>query len=206
MNLLASENYDDDDDDLLSSSEDEGVDLDDEDSEDDSDNPINTRLLHQLAASLTQELKFSQTQISLSCKAPQSSHNYQANETPQHMEVAHEINYQAENYDVKFDNYTEHKNNSNFIQNNQTSDCIDFVSNKRCRLDQYCHSMKQEENNVGEDSSISSSWGVGWDDCTAEAVKYLTDIEGLSPQHPIVLSLKNHLQLKREMAVAQLTL
>ncbi|KAF7417975.1 hypothetical protein HZH68_000628 [Vespula germanica] len=57
--LLTLLGVDDENDDLLSSSEDEGVEVDVEDEEDE-DRPENTRLLHQLAASLAQELKYSQ--------------------------------------------------------------------------------------------------------------------------------------------------
>ncbi|XP_015191734.1 PREDICTED: FK506-binding protein 3-like [Polistes dominula] len=57
--LLTLLGVDDENEDLLSSSEDEGVEVDVEDEEDD-DRPENTRLLHQLAASLAQELKYSQ--------------------------------------------------------------------------------------------------------------------------------------------------
>ncbi|XP_043505791.1 sarcoplasmic reticulum histidine-rich calcium-binding protein-like [Polistes fuscatus] len=57
--LLTLLGVDDDNEDLLSSSEDEGVEVDVEDEEDE-DRPENTRLLHQLAASLAQELKYSQ--------------------------------------------------------------------------------------------------------------------------------------------------
>ncbi|KAK2577176.1 hypothetical protein KPH14_003333 [Odynerus spinipes] len=57
--LLTLLGVDDENDDILSSSEDEGVEV-DVDDEEDEEQPENTRLLHQLAASLAQELKYSQ--------------------------------------------------------------------------------------------------------------------------------------------------
>lgn len=57
--LLTLLGVEDDNDDILSSSEDEGVEVDVDDEEDEVQ-PENTRLLHQLAASLAQELKYSQ--------------------------------------------------------------------------------------------------------------------------------------------------
>ncbi|KAF7997687.1 hypothetical protein HCN44_008860 [Aphidius gifuensis] len=197
LNLLGVENSDDDDDndDLLSSSEDEGVDLDDDNNEDDLNNSINTKLLHQLASSLTQELKLSQQKNSSSCNTEYSSQNLQDNEN-QNMELSHEVNNQNQNSDIKFDN-NYYCSGLDDIKDNQISEYNNFVSNKRCRYEQNYRTDEPEE--------IPSSWDVGWDECTAEAVKYLTEVEGLSLQHPIVLALKSHLQVQRDMTCVQFT-
>ncbi|XP_014477485.1 PREDICTED: uncharacterized protein LOC106745946 [Dinoponera quadriceps] len=62
--LLTLLGVDDGDEDLVSSSEDEGVEVDIDDLEDDDEETGNARLLHHLAASLAQELKYSSTRSS----------------------------------------------------------------------------------------------------------------------------------------------
>ncbi|XP_063984622.1 uncharacterized protein LOC135166394 [Diachasmimorpha longicaudata] len=187
-----------------SSSEDEGVELDLDD-----ELPENSTFLHQLAISLVQELKYGH-------KSP-PSYPLPLNdlqEQIQQMDVsgedlpAHQIlenRQDASTFSQKFPNSSHQmascRPDPHYVA--LRTSCGGYVTNKRCRIDQ--DSRNDDEN--GSESALSTdileSWTAGWDACTTEAVRYLLEVEGLSPQHPKVISLKNHLEVQKDRAFAQ---
>lgn len=91
------------------------------------------------------------------------------------------------------------------ISDNQIIHSLDcdnfFVSEKRCRLNECHRSINEEKNKTSEKCESSSLWSAGWDSCAAEAIRYLIDIEGLDPNNPTVLALKEHLEIQRKHAL-----
>ncbi|XP_072760383.1 uncharacterized protein [Anoplolepis gracilipes] len=221
----------DDDEDLLSSSEDEGVEVDIDELEDDDEQTENTKLLHQLAASLAQELKYSQKQSSV-------SNNRAAHSDPTHGSV--EMILQNTSYlgrgclqdhhqnvdhpktsDIDFDrdrfldnldeqnaNLTKFRNFGNLRQDRQGSHSRAFVDSTS--LD--CHRWTDDPGATQATRSFGiqqeqdpGSWAAGWDACATETLRYLVEDEGLPPHHPTVVAMKNHLDLQRERAFAHYT-
>lgn len=236
-----------DEDDDASSSEDEGVEVDLEDS--DTDEPQDTRLLHQLAASLAQELKYAKqnisntklshnnqnipelcvqsmdfapelvSQVSSSSNYPQS-HSESSNPFASYSPAIfyHDDDHKTQTqshiprqppppYQYKpityFDNRSEIYQEKNFgygsskFQNHTTEitppSYASAVFNTRTRVE-----------GVSEDRLTDPvSWGIGWDACATEAIRYLVEDEGLPLHHPTVVAMKNHLDLQRSRVVSQ---
>lgn len=219
----------DDNEDLLSSSEDEGVEVDIEVPEEDDDETENTKLLHQLAACLAQELKHSQKQSSSS--GNRAEHQ---NQSPTHsVEMLQETSYlgrdclqdQADHskssirqsdfeqddldflddLDERNANFTKFTSFGNACQNHQETHNRFFDP---LSLDRRLWTDDPGAEQVGrsfdsEQEQNSGSWAAGWDACASEALRYLVEDEGLPLHHPTVVAMKNHLDLQRERAFAQ---
>ncbi|XP_076241433.1 uncharacterized protein LOC143183659 [Calliopsis andreniformis] len=198
--LLTLLGMDEDDDDLVSSSEDEGVELDVDELEDEEDERENSRLLHQLAASLAKELK--------------QSHQKQSATRP----LARSP-FDRDQMDLVDTSYLEHS----CLQGQDlkgASRFHDSVPEKRQRqettcsfgkevlvecLDQRLRMDVEPEEQRSHQGQVSATWSTGWDACATEALRYLVEDEGLPPHHPTVLAMKDHLELQRERAFAQYT-
>lgn len=218
----------DDDEDLLSSSEDEGVEVDIDELEDDDEQTENTKLLHQLAASLAQELKCSQKQSSISSNRtahPDPAHSvemilqntsYLGRGCLQDHQVDHpktsvhqsDLDFDRDHFfDEQNANFTKFRNFGNFRQDRQephSRSSFDSTSLDRRRwtddpgTTQVTSFGSQQKQDPG-------SWAAGWDACTTEALRYLVEDEGLPSHHPTVIAMKNHLDLQRERAFAHYT-
>jgi len=200
LTLLGME--EDDDEDLLSSSEDEGVEVDIDELEDD-EGMENPKLLHQLAASLVQELKYSQKQSS----ASSSKEMHQARGSMHTVDMVQDTSYlghdclqERVDYPMKAP-----------IQGGD----VDFVDEldergagftKFTNLDSFHRDRRlwpdgSAATQAGRSfSSQQDSWTTGWDSCATEAIRYLVEDEGLPLHHPAVIAMKNHLDLQRERA------
>lgn len=223
LTLLGVENEDNDD---LLSSEDEGVELDEDSDENDVDyenddiQPQNTRLLYQLANSLAQELKYSQkqgsrtnTRLPTNHRATKSHHELnkgRSNEQIQSMEVAQDISFENDAKTLKYIHL--------FDQPHKTSDNRSFFCTTSLEANESMVTNKYQTNNRSRTCTnlveggktpfsanplVTDSWSLGWDACAAEAIRYLIEDEGLSPHHPTVLAMKNHLETQRERTLAQ---
>lgn len=224
----------DDDHDYLSSSEDEGVEVDvDEfgDEDEDEDDLPNTKLLHQLAASLAQELKYSR-QKSSSVPNCTSIHEERVNFENRHNEVP-SIDMEEDEPSNPHSYPSNHSGLIDSSNNSYTSDFLNPVCGKytadylhqrsssisssssskeapspgRACLDR-CLGLQEFVENAetmssSEDGQISDSWSAGWDACATETLRYLVEDEGLPPHHPTVLAMKNHLEVQRDRAVVQ---
>lgn len=218
---------DEDDEDLLSSSEDEGVEVDiDEEDDEETDN---TKLLHQLAASLAQELKYSQKQSSSSRVAYQDQgviHNVEMLQDTNYLsrgclqnQVDHpktsvrqnSFDHDSLNYfddlDEQNANFTKFTNFGNLYQEPHgrtfESSNLDYrlwTDNPAATIQQAGKSFSSQQ-----EQNPDSSWTAGWDACATEALRYLVEDEGLPLHHPTVIAMKNYLDLQRERALTQYT-
>lgn len=271
-------------------SEDEGVEVDLDES--DTDEPVDTRLLHQLAASLAQELKYAKQNTVNSNKLHQSQnlglfdhHEISKNSSAvqgmdlcpqeeisevlpspaslfslQNTQSSHQVIQRLQFPPPAYPQYPNGKlQNSMENFDNRVSPAIvqrntphhhlqprlespvknfDFGSNTIAGFRFYptvaASSPHQEEEHVemapaytsstfspplldhsypssrvshelteGTRSTDPVSWGIGWDACTTEALRYLLEDEGLPPNHPTVLAMKNHLDLQRARVLSQ---
>ncbi|XP_024941033.1 uncharacterized protein LOC107267941 isoform X2 [Cephus cinctus] len=210
-----------------SSSEDEGVEVDLEDSEDE-DEPGNARLLHELAASLAQELKYAKQSASSSriIQATRQDHQHQdVREPVQRMDVAQDHVGIDQNHGENGTNFSNTKEAS--YSGNCFPQSCEFPSRpSNCRgtkrfepredgsfgfqmtsfastcLDPRLRMDHTDILNAAMEP-VPSSWGAGWDACASEALRYLVEDEGLPPHHPTVIAMKNHLDLQRERVFAQ---
>ncbi|XP_012530608.1 uncharacterized protein LOC105833421 [Monomorium pharaonis] len=222
--LLTLLGMDEDNEDLLSSEEDEGVEVDIDELEEDDEETDNTKLLHQLAASLAQELKYSQKQSSSSRVA------YQDQSTMHNVEMLQDTSYLGrgclqdqvdhpktssvrqnsfghglyfhESLDEQNANFTKFTNFENFRQEPHGRTFDSSSLDRRLWANDPTQAGKpfgsQQEQNP-------DSWTAGWDACATEALRYLVEDEGLPLHHPTVIAMKNHLDLQRERAFTQYT-
>lgn len=168
-----------------SSSEDEGVEL-DEELEDEDGSREDSRLLHQLAASLANELK--QSRRRQSCTTGLEPHR---------MEVI-----------VVGTNYPDHSCLQDQSFKGGTSNWREVAATtNKCKRRGVLESRRRLEGRsttatttMGQEAVVPSSWNAGWDACAAEALRYLVEDEGLPPHHPTVLAMKDHLEVQRERA------
>lgn len=218
----------DDDEDLLSSSEDEGVEVDIDELEDD-EQTENTKLLHQLAASLAQELKYSQKQSSTSSSRathPNSTHgsvemilqntSYLDRDCLQdHHQVDHP-KISVHQSDIDFDrdrffdnlneqNFTKFRHLGNFRHGPHSRPLVDSTSLDRHRWTDDPGATEAVRSFADQQEQDPDSWAAGWDACATETLRYLVEDEGLPPHHPTVVAMKNHLDLQRERAFAHYT-
>ncbi|XP_029168934.1 uncharacterized protein LOC114938935 [Nylanderia fulva] len=206
----------DDDEDLLSSSEDEGVEVDISELEDDDEQTENTKLLHQLVASLAQELKYSQKQSSASSNRaathPDSSpsvemmlqnasylgHGCLQDQADHPKTSVHQNDDFPRNhfFGEQHASFPKFRNFGNFRQDRPESHsrAFDSISLDRRRWTEDPGAAQQEQD--------PGSWAAGWEACASETLRYLVEDEGLPPHHPTVLAMKNHLDLQRERAFA----
>lgn len=216
---------DEDDEDLLSSEEDEGVEVDIDELEEDDEETDNTKLLHQLAASLAQELKYSQKQSSSSRVA------YQDQSTMHNVEMLQDTSYLGrgclqdqvdhpktsvrqngfgrdldflDDLDEQNANFTKFTNFGNFRQEPHGRAFDSSSLDRRLWMDD--PAATQAGKSFGSQQEQNpDSWPAGWDACATEALRYLVEDEGLPFHHPTVIAMKNHLDLQRERAFTQYT-
>ncbi|XP_076292391.1 uncharacterized protein LOC143214829 [Lasioglossum baleicum] len=196
--LLTLLGVDDENEDLLSSSEDEGVELDE--LEDEEDEQENTRLLHQLAASLAAELKQShQKQTSSSrlsrspCDRKDLESSYLEHDCLEDQDVQ-EMSYHDE-LPEKWPCSSSSRDKQDFRESYEYLD-------HRLRMDEDLEDLKDSRS---LQEQVPASWGAGWDACASEALRYLVEDEGLPLHHPTVLAMKDHLEMQRGRAFAQYT-
>lgn len=214
---------DEDDEDLLSSSEDEGVEVDINELEGDDEESDNTKLLHQLAASLAQELKYSQKQSSSSRVAyrDQSVIHMEMQDTsyldrgcPQNQVDHPKTSVHQNDFDLDyFDDLDEQ--NANFTKftnfgnlrhepHGRTFDSSNL--DHRLWTDDSAVMIQQTEKSFSSQQEQNpDSWIAGWDACATEALRYLVEDEGLPLHHPTIVAMKNYLDLQRERAFTQYT-
>ncbi|KAK0175754.1 hypothetical protein PV327_009481 [Microctonus hyperodae] len=221
------------DDDYLSSSEDEGVGIDSnyDENDDDEYGSFNSRLLQQLATSLTEELKY----VKIQNNNITIKNNTQSNRTmviknmdddkeqTQRMDITYtDDEYQTirgqssklgSKYGINYHASYQHKENLETkyqeiickISDNEIVHSLDsdnyFVTNKRCRSKECHRNINEEKNKTSEKCESPSLWSAGWDSCAAEAIRYLIEVEGLDPSSPTVLALKDHLEIQRKHAL-----
>ncbi|XP_053984250.1 uncharacterized protein LOC128890062 isoform X2 [Hylaeus anthracinus] len=191
---------------LLSSSEDEGVELDENELEDDEDELENTRLLHQLAASLAEELKQShqshqkQNSVRLLARSPFDKDRMELAEA----ESSYTEHGCLQGQEVKESRYRETERCQRQDASRSFAKEHDFVELYEC-LDHRLRMDSDPEDVDAHREQVSPSWGAGWDACAAEALRYLVEDEGLPPHHPTVLAMKDHLETQRERAFARYT-
>jgi len=222
----------DNDEDFLSSSEDEGVEVDIDELEDDEEETENAKLLHQLAASLAQELKYSQKQSSFSSSRAahqdqssvhsvemlQDNANYLGrrclqDQVDQPKTSVHKNKFHRDNLDFFDDldernaNFTKFTSFGNFRQDHQESRgrSFDSLSLDRRLWTDDPGDTQTGQSFGGQQEQDPGSWAAGWDACATEALRYLVEDEGLPLHHPTVVAMKNHLDLQRERAFAQYT-
>ncbi|XP_012218458.2 uncharacterized protein [Linepithema humile] len=220
----------DNDEDFLSSSEDEGVEVDID--EDDEEETENAKLLHQLAASLAQELKYSQKQSSFS--SSRAAHQDQSSvhsvemlqdntnllgrcclqDQVDHPKTSvHKNNFHRDDLDFLDDldersaSFTKFTSFGNFRQDHQEprSRSFDSLSLDRRLWTDDPGDTQAGRSFGGQQEQDPGSWAAGWDACATEALRYLVEDEGLPLHHPTVVAMKNHLDLQRERALAQYT-
>ncbi|EGI62822.1 PREDICTED: uncharacterized protein LOC105148684 [Acromyrmex echinatior] len=223
--LLTLLGMDEDDEDLLSSEEDEGVEVDiDEEDDEETDN---TKLLHQLAASLAQELKYSQKQSSSSRAA------YQDQNTMHSVEMLQDTSYLGrgclqdqvdhpktsvrqnnfghgdldffDDLDEQNANFTKFTNFENFRQEPRGRTLDSSSLDHRLWTDDSAATQAAGKSFNNQQEQNPDSWTAGWDACATEALRYLVEDEGLPLHHPTVVAMKNHLDLQRERAFIQYT-
>ncbi|XP_011696083.1 PREDICTED: uncharacterized protein LOC105454857 [Wasmannia auropunctata] len=225
--LLTLLGMDEDDEDLLSSEEDEGVEVDIDELEEDDEETDNTKLFHQLAASLAQELKYSQKQSSSTSRAA-----YQDQSTMRNVEMLQDTSYLGrgslqdqvdhpkasvrqngfgldlfDDLDERNANCTKFTNFGNFRQEVPHGRTYDSSSlDRRLWTDDPAATQSAGKSSFGDQQEQSpDSWTAGWDACATEALRYLVEDEGLPLHHPTVIAMKNHLDLQRERAFTQYT-
>lgn len=216
------------DEDFLPSSEDEGVEVDElEDDEEETEN----KLLHQLAASLAQELKYSQKQSSFSSsRAAQQDQSSSVHSVEMLQDNAHYIGRRCLQDQVDHPKTSVHKNtfhrDLDFLPDDlDERNFTKFASFGNFRQDhQEPRSRSSDSSSLdrrlwaddpgdtqagrsfgGQQEQDPGSWAAGWDACATEALRYLVEDEGLPLHHPTVVAMKNHLDLQRERAFAQYT-
>ena len=190
------------------------------DESDDEDEPRNTRLLQQLAASLAQELKFAQRQnVFSSSRIPQTRSTLEPPEYQkeiQCMDLGQDATFlnQQDHQNEKFSGFCSESSKGKSLENQGTyscppyefktfgTQCIDSSNLEtsritclysRVRVDGL-EKLKEEKISIQE----TNSWNAGWDACAFEALRYLVEDEGLPPHHPTVVAMKNHLDLQRQ--------
>lgn len=216
---------DEDDEDLLSSSEDEGVEVDIDELEEDDEETDNTKLLHQLATSLAQELKYSQKQSSSSRVAYQDQNvidnvemdtNYLSrgclqNQVDHPKTSVHQNNFNHDNLnyfdlDEQNANFTKFTNFENLCQEPHGRTFESSNLDQRLWTDNPTATIQQAGKSFSSQQEQNpDSWTAGWDACATEALRYLVEDEGLPLHHPTVISMKNYLDLQRERALTQYT-
>ncbi|XP_071638186.1 uncharacterized protein [Temnothorax longispinosus] len=216
-----------DDEDLLSSSEDEGVEVDIDELEEDDEETDNAKLLHQLAASLAQELKYSQKQSS------SSRVTYQDQSVIRNVEMLQDTSYLGRGC---LQNQVDHSKTS-VCQNGFDHNDLDYfndLNEQNANLTKFTNfgNLRQEHGRAFDSSNLDhrlwtdnpavtiqqteksfssqqeqnpDSWTAGWDACATEALRYLVEDEGLPLHHPTVIAMKNYLDLQRERAFTQHT-
>ncbi|XP_029038417.1 uncharacterized protein LOC114873849 [Osmia bicornis bicornis] len=186
----------DEDEDLMSSSEDEGVELDDLEDEEEEEEE-NTRLLHQLVASLAKELKQQSHQKQTSTRILGKS---SFKDSKEHTETGYldraclqEQNFKSTScYRESLPDKCQKQGSSRFLSKDHGFlDSHEWVNP--------CSRMNQQAE--GGSHQVSGSWNAGWDACATEALRYLVEDEGLHPHHPTVVAMKSHLELQRERAL-----
>ncbi|KYN14824.1 hypothetical protein ALC57_12933 [Trachymyrmex cornetzi] len=225
--LLTLLGMDEDDEDLLSSEEDEGVEVDIDELEEDDEETDNTKLLHQLAASLAQELKYSQKQSSSSRAA------YQDQSTTHSVEMLQDTSYLGrgclqdqvdhpktsvrqnnfghddldffDDLDEQNANFTKFTNFENFRQEPRGRTLDPSSLDHRLWTDDSATTQTAGKSFSNQQEQNPDSWTAGWDACATEALRYLVEDEGLPLHHPTVIAMKNHLDLQRERAFIQYT-
>lgn len=193
---------DDENEDLVSSSEDEGVELDE--LEDEEDERENSRLLHQLAASLAKELKQSQQKQNATRSLARSPFDRDQMDLVETSYLEHSC---LQGQDFKETTSRYHDNVPDKRQRQETTCSFGkdaFAESYQC-LDQRLRMDEEPEEARTHQEQVSTSWGAGWDACATEALRYLVEDEGLPPHHPTVLAMKDHLELQRERAFTQYT-
>lgn len=218
----------DNDEDFLSSSEDEGVEVDIDELEDDEEETENAKLLHQLATSLAQELKYSQKQSSFSSSRAahqdqssvhsvemlQDNTNYLGRrclqdkvDHPKHHKNNFHLDF-LDGLDERTANFTKFTSFGNFRQDQQEPRGRSFDSlslDRRLWTDDPGDTQAGRPFGGQQEQDPGSGWAAGWDACATEALRYLVEDEGLPLHHPTVVAMKNHLDLQRERAFAQYT-
>jgi len=214
---------DEDDEDLLSSEEDEGVEVDIDELEEDDEETDNTKLLHQLAASLAQELKYSQKQSSSSRAAYQDQSTMEMLQDTSYLgrgclqdQVDHpKTSVRQNNFDHDLDffddldeqnaNFTKFTNFGNLRQEPHGRTFDPSSLDHRLWTDEPAATQAAEKSFSSQQEQNPDSWTAGWDACATEALRYLVEDEGLPLHHPTVIAMKNHLDLQRERAFTQYT-
>lgn len=203
------------------SSEDEGVEVDLEET-DDEDSPQNSRLLQQLAASLAQELKLAQRQNVISSRTTIYEDRDLQKEI-QCMEISQEssLKNRQDTQDTKYNDFCKDSSLKKCLETKETPppySCPPYEFRPFGKS--YCESSKREsskkrcpysrvrtdgteartKDKLSNQKSNLASWNAGWDSCASETLRYLVEDEGLPPHHPTVVAMKNHLDLQREQA------
>lgn len=173
---------------VSSSSEDEGVELDGE--EDEEAEREGGRLLHQLAATLANELK--------QCRERQRA----ATTTDPVVAADHTCLRSKGGASDCRDAASPFKRER---RRDGDGECAAAASGKRQR--RRPPRRPDARSRIGQEGGVertgqvlASSWNAGWDACATEAVRYLMEDEGLPPHHPTVLAMKDHLEVQRERA------
>ncbi|XP_076635725.1 uncharacterized protein LOC143348890 [Colletes latitarsis] len=201
--LLTLLGMEDENEDLLSSSEDEGVDLDADELDEEEEELENTRLLHQLAASLAEELKQSHQKQNPIRVLARSSFDRDRMDLAETSYTEHGC---LQDQEVKGSRYRETVPERCQRQDSSRSFAKEhgFTEFYEC-LDHRLRMDSEPEDVDGRQEQVPTSWGAGWDACAAEALRYLVEDEGLPPHHPTVLAMKDHLETQRERTFAQYT-
>nr|XP_033336494.1 uncharacterized protein LOC117226361 [Megalopta genalis] len=184
--------------DLLSSSEDEGVELDE--LEDDEEELENTRLLHQLAASLAAELKQSHQKQNSSSRLSRSPRDRDRMD----LESSYLDHDCLDEQDAEETSYHEEIPEKWQCSSSSRGKQGRFMESLE-RLDRRLRMEDDLEDDSRSQEQVPPSWGAGWDACASEALRYLVEDEGLPPHHPTVLAMKDHLEMQRGRAFAQYT-
>lgn len=159
-------------------SEDEGVDLENDESEDEeSESHEDSRLLHQLAASLTQELKQQSPTLITRVNNAQSN----SCDLYQSMDVTQESSNQ-----LPMDGL--HLLDSVDEASTTEDDCLKSNNHGKSIVSE-CH------------ESTRLWWSTGWNACSTEVLRYLQEVEALPAHHPTVVAMKNHLEAQRQRAI-----
>ncbi|KZC05762.1 hypothetical protein WN55_04702, partial [Dufourea novaeangliae] len=201
--LLTLLGVDEDNEDLLSSSEDEGVELDE--LEDDEDELENTRLLHQLAASLAAELKQSNQKDSPTTRLQSRSIPWDRMDLETSY-LEHDCLQDEDSNETTMSYHSGEVNEKYQRPSSSTSYNKEYglTGSYEC-LDHRLRMNGELENIRTDQDLVPASWGAGWDACATEALRYLVEEEGLPPHHPTVLAMKDHLETQRERVFAQYT-
>ncbi|XP_051165512.1 uncharacterized protein LOC127284223 [Leptopilina boulardi] len=203
------------------SSEDEGVEIDLDEIDDDEDGKKNSSLLQQLAVSLAQELKFTQRKNIHSTTRTTIQNNSlfencDVEKNIQHMNLSQEssfLHHHHHHHNKKNDLYLETKNEGyssyefksfgkTFCESSSKRELL--KKNKKSPYSRVNRTdgsqIKMKDNKLLNLESNLNSWNAGWESCASETLRYLVVDEGLSPHHPTVVAMRNHLDLQREQA------
>lgn len=99
--------------------------------------------------------------------------------------------------------YRQYEFSSKRFDTTACSSSFDLFSSGTTCLDSRLGGIDDIEVSTAE--TLPSSWDAGWDACASEALRYLTEDEGLPLHHPTVVAMKSHLELQRERAFMQYT-